>query len=301
MEIRVPHQITYDVPAAVTVAEVVESLLGAEALLREIAPLLEGCIPGLHVEKIDVSVRSISQESPLKEIFWGALFLTFQKDLEADVPKIIEDLFGVQVPDHYDTIVTLAFCLLLFYGADFLYHQIHKVAQSFRIRKQLDSLISEISRDCSIPEEKIKTLLEDRYSKKRIKSIANASVRVFLPSKNQMNAPLLIGNRHIERETVAEFPGEARIVELEEEETSRQLQGVEIELHAQDIDRSKQGWAAVIPSVTKRRLRMELYPPIKPEQIYTRPKVKGDVVVVSRRTPQGTMEPYMFHLLRVVD
>jgi hypothetical protein len=108
VEIRVPHRILYEISDAAPVADVIESLLGAEALLQEIGPLLEGCIPGLHVEKIQVSVRSISQESPLKEIFWAALFITFQKDLEADVPKIVEDIFGVHVPDQYDTIGALS-------------------------------------------------------------------------------------------------------------------------------------------------------------------------------------------------
>ncbi|MDB5410517.1 MAG: hypothetical protein JWL84_5429, partial [Rhodospirillales bacterium] len=40
MEIRVPHRILYEISDAAPVADVIESLLGAEALLQEIGPLL---------------------------------------------------------------------------------------------------------------------------------------------------------------------------------------------------------------------------------------------------------------------
>ena len=56
-EIYFPHEVVYQVEGPATVAEVVSALLGAEQLLRETAPLLEGCVDGLTIERIQVSVR----------------------------------------------------------------------------------------------------------------------------------------------------------------------------------------------------------------------------------------------------
>ena len=84
MEVRFPYQILYEVPADVPVADAIESLLGAERLLLDIGPLLERLIPELEVQ-VRVYVREVSQHS-LREVLLTALFLTYQKDLEKEVP-----------------------------------------------------------------------------------------------------------------------------------------------------------------------------------------------------------------------
>ncbi|MGI8567647.1 MAG: hypothetical protein ACR2KT_00410 [Methylocella sp.] len=72
--INLPHQFVYETEDPVPVSDVVASLLAAEQLLRELALMLEGFIPGLSVEKIEVSVQEIRQGS-LKEILAVALFV----------------------------------------------------------------------------------------------------------------------------------------------------------------------------------------------------------------------------------
>jgi hypothetical protein len=126
-------------------------------------------------------------------------------------------------------------------------------------------------------------------------------LRFFRPSKSQGSVPIKVGERKFGKEVISEVPSDVTIAEFEDEEPSEEIKNVEIELHAQDIDRSKQGWAGVVPAVSKKRLRMEIYPTIKPEQIYTRPRVRGDVIVVSKRNEDGELEPYMFHLMKLAD
>ena len=144
-------------------------------------------------------------------------------------------------------------------------------------------------------------LLDSRYGKTRGRNIADAAIKFFAPSRRQANVPVSIGPRHYDFPTVAAIPTELDIAEADTAKSSEQMEGVEIELHAQDIDRPKQGWAAVIPSVSKDRLRMELYPPITPEQIYTRSRIKGDVVVIYEKQRSGDMKPRLFHLVRLRD
>jgi hypothetical protein len=103
MDIVTPHQIVFETNEPVPIAEIVASLLGAEQLFRDVAPLLEAIFPGFRVERINVSVRVISQESPLRELFVVGVIATFQKDLEKDVPTVIEHLSGAHIPDEYRT------------------------------------------------------------------------------------------------------------------------------------------------------------------------------------------------------
>jgi hypothetical protein len=173
-EIVLPHEVEYELGAPATVSDVVAALLGTEILLREVGPILETCIEGLTVEHVQVGIRRISQDSPLRIAFFTALVLAYQKDLEKAVPAIAEQLFGLHVPESYNTVLTLAFCLLLFYGAESIYSQVNKTAFSKRIREQLDEAARELSGECSIPEERIKKILEKRYGKSRVRILAAA-------------------------------------------------------------------------------------------------------------------------------
>lgn len=298
-DIRIPHQVVYDVPESSAISDVIESLRATEQLFFEVAPLLEQLVPGVQVGGISVHLESLSQGSPLKEMFFAALFLTFQSDLERDVPPVIDQLTGVHLPHQYDTIVTVIFCLILFYGADFVYRQIVKAGGASRIAGQLDGLIKDVSGHLGVDETHVRGLLEKRYDKKRLPMLLKSAVQFFAPSKRQGNAPITIGRRRVDTDTVAEFPNDARIQDFDDQESTKMLENVEIELHAQDLDRARQGWAGVIRQVSPNRLRMDVFAPIKTEEIFGRKRIRGDVVIVSRREPDGTMEPYMFHLVQV--
>jgi hypothetical protein len=299
MEIHVPHQITYETRADVPVSEVADSLLGAERLLLEIGPFLEEIIPGLVVDSIRVSVKEISQGS-LKEVLWAAIFIAFQHDLEKEVPPLINDIFGADIPHRYDTLVTVLFCLLLFYGADQIYQRVTRLSEGRRIKAQLEGLIDEVSRQCHVPKDKIKRTIERRYSKANsLRLLTKATLQIFRPSKSQNNSAMTIGEKQLDPLLIEEIPSDIALTDVNENESTEQIENVEIKLHAQDIDRTKRGWAAVIPGISHNRLRMEIYPPIKPQDIYTKTLIRGDIVLVSRMANNGDMQPYMFHLVRL--
>lgn len=299
MEVRVPQTIIYETEGVVPVSDVVAALLGAEQVFRDVGPLLECCFPNLKVHGVQVSVKEITQNSPLREILYATMFVTYQDDLQKDVPAIIHQAAGVDVPDHYARLVTIAFCLLLFYGIDFLYSQVSKKAFSRRIRAHLNEFTKELSAEFGISEERIHKLVEDKFGKSRARVIAHAALNVFQPSKRQNNAPVLLGKTKIDHETVSEIPSDAQIEAADVTELTQHLEDVQIELHAQDLDRSRQGWAAIIPKVSSKRLRLELYPPIKPEDLYTKTKIRGDVMVVLSKKADGSYKPSMAHLLNI--
>ena len=85
------------------------------------------------------------------------------------------------------------------------------------------------------------------------------------------------------------------------DDTSNYLSDVEIEIHAQDVDSARQGWAATIPGHVDKRKKMQIFPPVKPDDIWTKERVRGDVVIVSERQDDGELLPTMIHLLRISD
>ena len=58
MDAPFAHTITYDTTGTVPVASIAQSLVANDELLREIGELLESCVPGLSVERIDIGLST---------------------------------------------------------------------------------------------------------------------------------------------------------------------------------------------------------------------------------------------------
>src|SRR5690606_30407835 len=105
-------------------------------------------------------------------------------------------------------------------------------------------------------EEAIRACLDKRYGEpSMVKRLANAASRFFTPSKRLDSAPIEVNDRQIDQETVRDVPAQYLIDHESGTKPSRNFYSVQLELHAQDRDHAGQGWAAVVPGVTDKRVR----------------------------------------------
>lgn len=301
MEANLPHEVIYDTPQPVPIADVIESLRGTMLIAQDIGPLLEVLIPGLSVTSLTVTVVGLSQESPLRELFTLGLAGVYQDKLSPEMPEIIHSLFGVTISPEYNNLVSLLFITLIFYSCSFISTAAGKVVERPKTQRLLDDLISEVSKMLGQDESVIRNALERRYRKSGATSLLSAALKFLAPSKNQDNASLVINTKSFPHALMAEFPSYAQVKDDEPGLTSYPLQNVEIQLHAQDVDRNKQGWAAVVPTLSLRRIPMSLVPPMQPSDIYTQEVVYGDVLVEAKRNDEGDTVPIRIHLLRLQD
>lgn len=298
MEIRIPHQVIYKITKSAPIEDVVSSLLASEQLLRESALLLEKLFPNLHVETVEISVEEISDGS-LKEILIAAIVVSLQKDMEHDVPLVIEHLTGTHFPAEYNSIITLIVAALIFYGIDFVHTQMSKAALAAKVRGQFNETIKEISAESGVSEEKIGRILEERFAKGRLRILSSTAIKFFAPSKRSENAPILLGAKTISKETVQDVPSDAQIEEADVPEIVQQHQNVKIDLHAHDADRATVGWAASVANIAPNRIKLELAPHIKPAELFTKRTVKGDIAVMLRKQSDGSYKPSVLHLMNL--
>lgn len=276
--------VRYDVEQPVPIGEIIDSLRAVDVLMRETADFLPFLYPGLHVEQIEIRVRSVAQESPLREAFVLALLAVYQKELEREVPLAIEAMTGHHVPDNLHTIVTVLALILVFYGVDILRTALLGPSDGPSKRK-LDELIKEIAQSTGNTERAVREKLDERYaSKPAWKRITEAGVRFFAPSKNQGNAGLDVNEQHISTAVVADIPPGYLLDHAADADPFKQFSDVQLELHAQDKDHSGQGWAASVPGVTPKRVRLRLMPGIRAADLWGRDSVRGDVTVFYNRS-----------------
>jgi hypothetical protein len=299
MERHFLHDVRYEVPSETPLADIAYSILATEAVVRDIVPLLEECMPGVKVETIDLRLREISQHSPLRELFLVTLIVTFQEQLAKEVPVAVEKLFGRSLPDEFDATVTVLTLVIAFYSLDFLYRKVIDPSGSRKIKAQLDGLVRDLADQLRVGEEVIRSALKKRYTPNHLQRLAGLALKWLNPAKRGGAYRVVVGGRVIDAEVIAEIPSRTDLQLAAPDEISQEIPGVEIELHAQDMDAQKRGWAGVIKGVSEKRLKMELYPTIRPEDIYLRDRIKGDVLLQSRKKDGGQYAPYMFHLMRL--
>jgi len=300
MEVTFRHGLTYGTKDQTSLQRIADSLVANERLLLEAAGVLGTIVDGLEIKKVNISLRQITQESPLKEIYWGALVFTFQEDLVREVPPLLEQLLRTDIPDQYNTLVTVTALLLAFYGVDFVYRRLNPGSSSRHISRMLDGLIHDVSEMVDKPENEIRDKLAERYGEGKLRQLAKASTRFFSPAKEKKGIGIKPNvGPEISPEVVDDIPSQQDIDDFSPAEVPEPIEGVEIEIHQQDVDYTKSGWAGIVKDVYDKRLKMQLYPPLKPDDLYTKKNIVGDIILVSRRNEGGDYIPYMFHLVRI--
>jgi hypothetical protein len=292
--------ISWRVDDPVAIRDIIESLQGVETVLRETAGVLPQLVRGLDVEHFEIKVRTIAQQSPLKELFVLTMFLAFQKSLETAVPGAIEQATGTDIPANLEVIVTLTALIVVFYGVgaikDFLVG-----SKDGPSAAMLQGLIDELSKECGLTPEVIRARLAERYADKSAwKRVTNAAARFFRVSKRQDSSPMLVNGRQVSAEVVRDVPADYLFDDAREAAPARPFYDVPLELHAQDRDHSGQGWAAVIPGIVDRRVRLKLLSGVSAADLWNRDRARGDVMVIYERVGDQ-MIPKSIQLQALLD
>jgi hypothetical protein len=295
-----PFEVTYQTPNTVPIEDVIDGLISAKLLIEEGGYNLAHLIPGLQIEQVRVNVRSVTQQSHLRELLFVSIYLATQKDLEREVPALVELVTGTVVPDDFRTLLTLSVLIALFYGAAYAKDLITHISTESALKGQLDALIEDMSGRTGKTYDEIKRLLDRRYKPKaKIKTLASVAFQFFKPSKSQSNAPIRVNDRDISTEVISDVPSTYAYEKVLESDSAKSFPGIELELHAQDRDRDASGWAAVPKGITDKRLRMKLVDGVTPSELWGRDQIRGDVIVLYKRV--GTdMVPTEIHLSRVL-
>lgn len=300
-EIRLPLSITYETKGLTPVADVIEALKATEVFTRDAISLIPSVIDGLHIEKSSLNVRILSQESPLKEIFLVSLFLAFQDDLEQEVPPMIEDILNVTISDRYDTIVTVLFLVVVFYGAGLAIDAIKKMAAQSLPKSRYQELVGILAGETGKSRDEIEKIIQAKFQKPAAaRQLVTQAKRLFLPSQRENNVPVIIDRDRIDSATIREIPYAGEAEKKTDFDRYTPYSSVKMELHAKDRDKSSTGWAAVAPEISASRLKVRVMDPVQAAELWGNDELVADVVVVSKLTAQG-YTPAEIQITKIVN
>lgn len=226
---------------------------------------------------------------------------TTQTELEKEVPPMIEKWMGLPVDDRYDTLVTVCFMLILFYGVDYAYKRFTDSLGSEKVKASIDELTDELARISDRSPDDVRRILERYISKKgRVKELAKAAVRFFRPSRNQNNDAVIVSGKRINADVVSEVPSSVDLHDLDSDDYSFPMNGVRIDIRAKDIDKDGSGWSGIVENITNRRLPLRFYPNVPKSYLWDHNLVWADVLVTYRRSG-ATQTPVRYHVVNVYD
>ncbi len=300
MAIMLNHSVEYDFDKVATVSEVAATLIANEKLLLNAIDVLEGCVDGLEINNARVSLKSVVHNSPLKELLGVTIFLTYQKDLEKQIPEIVQALTGMDVPDNYHTLITVLVMLVAVYGIDALWSKIEQVKSNSNTQRKYDELITIVGKELGVSKSKIKSVLDDTLGKGRKRAVVKAARDFFSPAQ-RYKARAIKGPNGVEigRDVIAEVPTDIELEEFTPEQDSYTLSDVEIEFHAHDYDKSRQGWAAIIREISDNRKPLHIDPTINRDDLFQRKHAKGDITVITEKAETGAFITKLYYLSKV--
>jgi hypothetical protein len=292
----------YDVRKSVPPEDVANAIIATSFLIRQSIELISHTDPGLDLKIQDFRLERISQQSPLQEWFFVALFTAFQDGLRDEAPAIIEELIGRDIPAEYDTIVTVMVLLLVYMGVVLSLRYARRRIDDAPYRKKYNAMLSEIANQCGQTPERVQDAIERRLSAKKQPGLIRQALRFIRPAKHESGTEVRTpGGIIITNQEIRRVPMNEEVEGQKIEEKSEMIRGAKIILRAQDRDRAKSGWAGIVPEVSSRRLKMQVYPPAKAEDLYLLEEFTADIIVIKRPSLGGNYEPYLFHVVSVQD
>ena len=305
MEISLKHGVQYEITEAVSVDDLVSSIQAHARLLDQAGKILTDAIPGLNIQSQRVSVLNLRQESPLRELFAFSLVVAFQKELTEEVPQIITDITGLNVPDQYDTLVTVLVMLVAIYGVSKAFDAMFPEKPKDNLQKAQDSLSKKAAKMLGITVDRLMASVEVLFTGRSRRVLVGASQKVFAPTRAHSGAYIsdekgtaLVGPEATrDAQAASGLPFEPEDENKPNTDSELYLD-VRIILHAMDRDNKKSGWAGHCPDLFDDRIKMHLEKNLEPGALFGKNEIQGDILLIREEDEDGEMQPKEFLLIK---
>lgn len=297
MELTIPHSVVYDFDGRATVQEVAKSIVAQDRLVREALAVLEELFPNLIFERPTVSVRAVTQESPLTTNLELLVIAAYGPELGKDVPDILNSLFGINVPDKYDSIVSVLVLLIAIWGVEWLWKKLFPGKKANELDRERARLLEDAADRAAVAQDHLEEAVE-KVLEKHKRTVMKASADFLEPAKRHKASAVISGSTAISKNAIDAMPSDVDMAQYEPATEVQELQNVVVQFRAHDLDKNK-AWAATIEDVSPLRRPLHLAPDVRAEQLFDKKQIRADVLVTYVLDPEGEYVPSLYYLQKV--
>jgi len=300
MEITINQQLYYSNKELVPIREVAESLIALESIIRQSPDVLEAMFPGTKIISVSVFINELKSDSIWEDVIIKFIFGN-QKKFDEIISGLREKVGMENIMKNPQLLSTIILVMILTGGAYYLGKDKNaQQEQKATIEANNNVIINIGAGMLQIKAEEFKAIIDGALKDKD--KLAKNAVKVITPAKRDPNASVKFNNNDqlsILPETVKAMP--THIIEPEEEEFIEDFEAIEIEVRATDLDSTKRGWAAVVPALSKKRIRLQLDPTVDPEKLAELRNITAKATIIFGHDKDYNKVPKLIFLREVID
>lgn len=304
--------IEYSNEGAIPVADIIASLRAIERLTGNFVPRALGELTGTDILAIELLVEGF-EEGSFKESFVCRVVFGNQKsydqfigklhkgELRSAIQGVVSKWGSSMSPTQKTVAVTVVIALLV--GAGLVYaSQLAGTDQAgTALIEGNNNVVIAIGADAfgKSPEEVSRIIGEVTSGQKR--RIAKEAITAISPAKREPGASMVLGDgQHvvIQPDVVAAAPSDVAQDPYEMEQVFRD---VDLQIRATDLDSTDKGWAALIPGLIDRRVRLVLSDGVNVADVAGRFSIRADVEVLYRMDQRSKqMKPQQITVIEII-
>ncbi|GJK86892.1 TPA: hypothetical protein R4X42_000022 [Citrobacter farmeri] len=284
-ELELTESFFYSIDNNPSIKEIVESLQGWETIIKQSKGILAE-LTGSDILDIEVRVQKLEVGSLTEKILIKLGFGT-----EEEFDRCLENLHAKVIGDGKMR-SALLWLILGAVLATTLYEVVKVMSpdNAPQFQANNNTIINIGAGETTISPERIQAIVDSTTIDK--KAVARGAIKVLAPARNDENAKLIIGSDNqiltIPSEIIKKTPTD---IEFPPDIYTREHRDVDLEIRATDLDHPEKGWAAVIPGIVDRRVKLVLAPSIDPNELKQKYRVRADVTITYKHTTSKS-NPY---------
>ena len=279
------------------VEDVADSLLAFKALIERTPDLLIRLFPTISIQSVSLTVERVAAGSLLEDLavkfIWGN-----QERLDADIESARQTLQIQELIKNPVFLSTLIFSLIAAGSLYVLNKSNATEPQKAPVVAMQNNILLIGSQISGINQQVIGSAAEAVVQANP--QLARDAIRAVAPAKREEGATVSAGKDSevtVSAEAVRAIP---TVVQNEEVvESIEDLFNVEVQIRATDLDSTRRGWAAVVPALGDRRIKVHLDIGVQPGKLTAKPAVRADLTVVFKRDGAGEKVPVLIYIRKV--
>lgn len=294
MELATRQSIYYSNKNHLPLEDVADSLLALKAVIEATPSVLERLQPGLHIHNVSVFVNEIRAGSLLEDLvvkfIWGN-----QEKLDSTVQALRQEIKADSLLGNRTLVGAIIGALITGGGIYLLSKQNGAEEQKQALQATQNIFIVNGANIAGVTEEEFRSVIQGTLAGNE--HLPKQALRVVRPAKREADASIVLNQdpqTTIDHRAIRAMPTSPP--EEETSETIEDFSEVEIQIRAIDLDSTKRGWAAVVPTISGRRTKMHLDPHIRVHDLLGKTAVNGDITVIFQRDETGTRTPKLIFL-----
>jgi hypothetical protein len=320
MELIIEQQLYYSNREIIPIGEIGEALLALDSVIHQSRPVLEHLFPGIKIQHIEVFLNELKSDSLYEDIVVKFIFGN-QEKLDTIISNLREKVGMDKIADNRKVLAIIILALILAGGSYYFSKDKHCDSERQVVIQNNNNIVIEMGAKLfAITSEDFQDIIERNIKDKD--KLSRDAVRIIKPAKRDDEASITLNNDEslrIQAETVRAMPSQARDIEneslriqaetvrampsqvrvIEDEEYPEDFDNVDIVIRAMDLDSIKKGWAAVIPSLWKNRIKLQLAPNIDSEYLMTHSQINGNVTVIFESNKEQNKKPKLIYLREI--